>query len=198
MNKAGWSAVVALVTLCFGAGTALAHGETVKTDPKNKAEVAMPNLVSVTLTEPPTPDSQISITDGCGQEVASNISVKDETLNAAVGDAQPGRWRAAYRVISAVDGHLTEDDWSFTVEGAASCGGGGGDDEAEPTETPPDEDGAETDADDDAPVEDDGARAADTDPASDSDDGGFPVLPVVIGAVAVVGLAALVRAKTAG
>jgi len=197
MNRAGWSAVVALVTLCLGAGTALAHGETVKTDPKNKAEVAMPNLVSVTLTEPPTPDSRISITDGCGQEVASNISVKDETLRAAVGDAQPGRWRAAYSVISAVDGHLTEDDWSFTVEGAASCGGGGGD-EAEPTETPPDEDGAETDADDDAPVEDDGARAADTDPASDSDDGGFPVLPVVIGAVAVVGLAALVRAKTAG
>ena len=196
MNRAGWSAIVALVTLCLGAGTALAHGETVKADPKNKAEVAMPDLVSVTLTEPPTPDSRISITDGCGQEVASNISVKDETLRAAVGDAQPGRWRAAYRVISAADGHLTEDDWSFTVEGAASCGGGG--DEAEPTETPPDEDGAETDADDDAPVEDDGARAADTDPASDSDDGGFPVLPVVIGAVAVVGLAALVRAKTAG
>jgi len=197
MNRAGWSAVVALVTLCLDAGTALAHGETVKADPKHKAEVAMPDLVSVTLTEPPTPDSRISITDGCGQEVASNISVKDETLRAAVGDAQPGRWRAAYRVISAADGHLTEDDWSFTVEGAASCGGGGGD-EAEPTETPPDEDGAETDADDDAPVEDDGARAADTDPASDSDDGGFPVLPVVIGAVAVVGLAALVRVKTAG
>jgi len=194
MNKAGWSAVVALVILCLGAGTALAHGETVKTDPKNKAEVAMPSLVSVTLTEPPTPESQISITDGCGREVVSDISVKDKTLRAAVGDAQPGWWSAAYRVISAVDGHLTEDDWNFTVEGAVNCGGD--EDEAEPTETPLDED--EPGVDDDSPAEDDGARASDTDAASDTDDGGFPVLPLVVGAAVVVGLAALVRAKTAG
>ena len=92
MKRVGLSAVFAVAILCLGAGAALAHGDTVKTDPKKNSRVAIPNMVSVTLSEAPVPQSQLMVTDGCGDNVTGNVSVEGETLQASIGDAQPGKW----------------------------------------------------------------------------------------------------------
>jgi len=191
MRRVGLSAVFAVAILCLGAGAAFAHGDTVKTDPKKNARVAIPRMVSVTLSEAPVPQSQLMVTDGCGDNVAENVSVEGETLQASIGDAQPGKWKAAYRVVSAVDGHPTEDDWSFTVQGTADCDG---DDEvAEPTDEPSPEPTTTDDEPSSAAGDDSG-----TTNTSDTDESSFPVVPVVLGGVALVAVAAVVRAKTAG
>ena len=191
MRRVGLSAVFAVAILCLGAGAALAHGDIVKTDPKKNARVAIPRLVSVTLSEAPVPQSQLMITDGCGDNVTGNVSVDGETLQASIGDAQPGKWKAAFRVVSAVDGHPTEDDWSFTVQGTADCDGD--DDEVEPTDEPSPEPTTTDDEPSSAAGDDSG-----TTNTSDTEESSFPVIPVVLGGVALVAVAAVVRAKTAG
>ncbi|MGH2750932.1 MAG: copper resistance CopC family protein [Actinomycetota bacterium] len=191
MKRAVWSVVVVAVALCLGAGTALAHGDKIKTSPKKNARVAMPKIVSVTLSEAPVPQSQLSITDGCGRDVTGEVSVDDDTLQASVGEAQPGKWKAAYRVVSAVDGHPTQDDWTFHVQGTADCDAEDDEPTAEPSEEP-------EETDEDAAAEEDDSDTGGTSAASSSDDGSFPVMPVVLGGVALLALAAVVRAKTTG
>ena len=191
MRRVGLSAVYAVAILCLGAGAAWAHGDTVKTDPKKKATVAMPRMISVTLSEAPVPQSQLMVTDGCGDNVTGEVSVDGETLQASIGDAQPGKWKAAYRIVSAVDGHPTEDDWTFTVEGTADCDGDS--DEVEPTDEP----SPAPTATDDEPSNAAGGDSGTTN-TSDSGESSFPVVPVVLGGVALIAVAAVVRAKTAG
>lgn len=191
MKRVSLPAVFAAAILCLGAGAAWAHGDTVKRDPKKNARVAIPKMVSVTLSEAPVPQSQLMITDGCGDNVTGDVSVEGETLQASIGDAQPGKWKAAYRVVSAVDGHPTEDDWSFTVQGTADCDGET--DEVEPTDEPSPEPTTTDDEPSSAAGDDSGTTST-----SDSEDSSFPVVPVVLGGVALVAVAAVVRAKTAG
>jgi len=189
MRRVGLSAVFAGAILCLNMGAAWAHGDIVKTDPKKNAQIAMPKVVSVTLSEAPVPQSKLAITDGCGRDVTKEVSVRDDTLQASIGEAQPGKWKAAYQVVSAIDGHPTENNWSFTVEGTADCDGET--EEVTPTDDP-------------SPVPTDSAdetsNAAGDDSAttntSDSEESSFPVVPVVIGGVAIVAVAAFVRAKS--
>ena len=189
MRRVGLCAVFAVAILCLGTGAAWAHGDIVKTDPKKNTEIAMPKVVSVTLSEAPVPQSKLAVTDGCGRDVTEDVSVQDDTLQASIGDAQPGKWKAAYRVVSAVDGHPTEDNWSFTVEGTADCDGET--EEVAPTDDPspvPTDTADETSS---AAGDDSG-----TTNASDTEESSFPVVPVVIGGVALVAVAAFVRAKS--
>jgi methionine-rich copper-binding protein CopC len=177
--------------LCLGTVSAWAHGDVVKTNPKKNASVVLPKVVSVTLSEAPVPQSRLAITDGCGRDVTDEVTVRGEVLQASIGDAQPGKWTAAFRAVSAVDGHQTEDDWSFTVEGTADCDGDT--EETVPTDDPSPEptesadNGTSTAAGDDS-----------TTNTSDSEESSFPVVPVVIGGVALVAVAAVVRTKSAG
>ncbi|CAN5759564.1 hypothetical protein BH20ACT23_BH20ACT23_17900 [soil metagenome] len=191
MRRVGLSAVFAVAILCLGAGAAWAHGDTVKTDPKKNARVAIPKMVSVTLSEEPVPQSQLLITDGCGRNVTQEVSVDGDTLRASIGEAQPGKWKAAYRVVSAVDGHPTEDDWNFTVQGTADCDGDA--EEVEPTDEP----SPEPTTTDDEPASAAGDDGGTTN-TSDTEESSFPLVPVVLGGVALVAVAAVVRAKTAG
>jgi methionine-rich copper-binding protein CopC len=190
MKKVGLATVVAVAILCLGATAALAHGDTVKTDPKKNARTTMPSTVSVTLSEAPVPQSQLRIIDGCGRNVTGEVTVNGDTIQASIGDAQPGKWKAAYQVVSAVDGHPTEDDWSFTVQGTKDCDGES-EEEVAPTPEPTESTGAAGEGDD--PTSAAGDDAAST---SDTEENSFPVLPVVLGGVALVAIAALVRAKT--
>jgi methionine-rich copper-binding protein CopC len=189
MRRVGLCAVFAVATLCVGAGAAWAHGDIVKTDPKKNTEIAMPKVVSVTLSEAPVPQSKLAVTDGCGRDVTEEVSVQDDTLQASIGDAQPGKWKAAYRVVSAVDGHPTEDNWAFTVEGTADCDGET--EEVAPTIDPSPEPTDTADETSNA-AGDDSA----TTNASDSEESSFPVVPVALGGVALVAIAAFVRAKS--
>jgi methionine-rich copper-binding protein CopC len=177
--------VIAVALLGLSASAAFAHGETVKTDPEKNASLdAAPPVVTVDLTEPPTDGSLFEVTDGCGRNVAAHVIAEGNKLIAHLEAGQPGKWKAAYRIVSAADGHPSDGSWSFTVEGAADCN----DEVGSTTNTPaPTESATEP--------KDEAERVAGT-PASGSDDGGFPVIPVVVGTVAVLGAAAFVRAKT--
>jgi methionine-rich copper-binding protein CopC len=188
MKRVGLSAVFVAAILCLCIGAAWAHGDIVKTDPKKNARVALPEVVSVTLSEAPVPQSRLEITDGCGRDVTEEVAVRGEVLQASIGDAQPGKWTAAIQAVSAVDGHETEEDWSFTVEGTADCDG----DKEETVPTSPEPTESTDDATSNAAGDDS------TTSTSDSDDSSFPVVPVVIGGVALVAVAAAVRAKSAG
>jgi methionine-rich copper-binding protein CopC len=184
------SVVLAAALVCLGASAALGHGETVKTDPKKNATLsAVPQSVAVGLSEPPTNGSLFKVTDGCARNVAAHVTVEGNRLVAHIDEAQPGEWTAAYQIVSAADGHPSDGKWTFTVEGEAACGEDGSTTGTPaPTEAPAGDSG-------DVSESDDAERAAGT-PASDSDDGSFPLIPVVGGAIAVLGAAAFVRAKT--
>lgn len=191
--KAVGSVVLAAALLCLGASAALGHGETVKTDPKKNATVAaVPQTVAVDLSEPPTNGSLFKVTDGCARNVAAHVTVEGNKLVAHIDGAQPGKWKAAYQIVSAADGHPSDGSWTFTVEGVADCDSDG---DESATGTPAPTESSTGDAGDVSVPEDDTERVAGT-PASDSDDGSFPVIPVVIGAIALLGAAAFVRAKT--
>ena len=189
MTRVGLSAVFAGAILCLNMGAAWAHGDIVKTDPKKNAQIAMPRVVSVTLSEAPVPQSKLAITDGCGRDVTEEVSVRDDTLQASIGDAQPGKWKAAFQAVSAVDGYPTENNWSFTVEGTADCDGDT--EEVVPTDdpspVPTDTAGDETS---------NAAGDDSTTNTSDSEESSFPVVPVALGGVALVAIAAFVRAKS--
>lgn len=82
---------------------------------------AAPPSVLVTYAEPPTKASVFHVFDGCNSDVASDVTVLNNTIEATTDSGQPGRWRVEWRVISAVDGHLTTDAVSFQVAGVADC-----------------------------------------------------------------------------
>jgi len=190
MRRVGLSAVFAGAILCLNMGVAWAHGDIVKTDPKKNAQIAMPRVVSVTLSEAPVPQSKLAVTDGCGRDVTEEVAVRDDTLQASIGDAQPGKWKAAFQAVSAVDGHPTENNWSFTVEGTADCDGDT--EEVVPTDDPSP---VPTDTADDETSNAAGDDSATTN-TSDSEESSFPVVPVALGGVALVAVAAFVRAKS--
>jgi copper resistance protein C len=189
---------LAALSLAALSAAAYAHGEVRSTSPKADANVqSAPKRVTVTLTEAPSQDAVMRAKDGCGKQVVTTVSVAQATITGAVTDgAQPGRWAVSWRAISTVDGHPTEGKFAFTVNGVTDCSAEGGDqsssvespeatvapETAEPTVTPePTPAPTESDVDLDAA------------PASDEGGGGFPTVPVAIGAAVIVGLAVIAR-----
>jgi methionine-rich copper-binding protein CopC len=80
-----------------------------------------PARVVVSYSEPPVTQSSFAVLDGCGNEVSTSFEVLNQTIEAPIGESQPGRWRVEWSVISAVDGHLTRDNVFFTVKGERDC-----------------------------------------------------------------------------
>lgn len=112
--------VAALTTLCF-APAAWAHAAYNSSEPEPGARLdEPPGEITVSYAEPPTNQSTFQVLDGCDRNVAS-FSVLNDTIEAEIGEAQPGRWRVEWSVVSAVDGHLTRDNFSFTVRGEPDC-----------------------------------------------------------------------------
>ena len=163
--------LLTVVLLLFAAtsGTALAHGDLESASPEAGDTVRrVPQKVVVTYAEAPTDDSLLQARDGCGRFVLDGVSVEGRSQIGAVGDAQPGRWRVRYRVISAADGHLTQGSFTFMVKGRPKC-------DRRPTPGPT--------ATDDTP----------TDPDDDDEGPGFPTLALGAVGVLLVGVALLVR-----
>ena len=190
---------LAALTLVALSAAAYAHGDVRSTSPKADASVeSAPRRITVTLTEAPSQDAVMRAKDGCGKRVVTSVSVAQATITGAVTDgAQPGRWAVSWRAISTVDGHPTEGKFAFTVNGVTNCSAEGGAPSpspepttdgtvapgtAEPTVTPePTPAPTESDIDLDAA------------PASDEEGGGFPTVPVAIGAAVIVGAALVAR-----
>jgi methionine-rich copper-binding protein CopC len=108
---------------------AFAHAALTKATPKDGAKLdAVPETVEIDYAEPPTTDTRFSVIDGCGNDVANNVDVLNQSITADVSTGQPGDWQVEWSVVSAVDGHLTKDGVAFTVDGDADCDQAAGED----------------------------------------------------------------------
>lgn len=173
--------------LLVGTAPALAHGDVAKLSPPDGANLdGPPRRVAVTLTETPVPESTMRVEDGCGRKVSKDVAVEGDSIVAEIEDAQPGRWAVRWSAISAVDGHPTEGSWSFTVGGDKHCS------RSDPTD---DESPAPTDDETTSSADESPEPHADHTPASAAgdDDAGFPIVPVGIGATAIIALAIVAR-----
>src|SRR5680860_1385777 len=81
----------------------------------------VPKAVSVTLTQPPMPNGELTVRDGCGRVVSNDSNVDGDTITADVDSAQPGRWRVHFDFVSATDGHRYGSSYSFTIKGERDC-----------------------------------------------------------------------------
>jgi methionine-rich copper-binding protein CopC len=99
-----------------------AHGLLKSATPAPNARVeSTPQVVSVTLTQPPLPNGRLIVRDGCGRIVSANSNVEDDTITSAVRSAEPGKWRVRFDFVSAADGHRYARSYSFTVAGRRDC-----------------------------------------------------------------------------
>lgn len=172
--------VVACMVLGLAGSTApaYAHGEIQGTDPEPQSTLRRaPRSVAVTFTEAPTAQAVLDVTDGCKRDVGQSVDVVDATATVRLAVGQPGKWKVSYRVISALDGHMTRGGYSFTVAGKRDC-------------TP-----------DDKPTDDPAPGATQAAPPDEPDEpegSSAPVVPIAIGAVALVVIALVVRRSGSG
>lgn len=169
-------ASMALGVVVAAAAPAGAHGDIQATDPAAKATVRRaPRSVAITFTEAPTAQAVLNVTDGCKRDVGQGVEVAGATATVRVATGQPGKWQVSYRVVSSLDGHQTQGRYAFTVAGKKDC---------TPDEDPTDDPG-------DGPTQ---AAPGDTDETGDTgDSSGAPVIPIALGAVALVAVALVVR-----
>ena len=168
------------MVLCLAAAAtpAGAHGDIQATDPEPLTTVRRaPRSIAVTFTEAPTAQAVMKVTDGCKRNVAQGVDVADATATVRVATGQPGKWQVSYRVISSLDGHLTRGGYAFTVAGKKDC---------TPDETPSDDPG-------DGPT-----QAAPPNDDEEPEGSGAPVVPIALGAAALIVVAFLVRRSGSG
>ena len=156
----------------------LAHGDLAATVPPKGSTLKKPvNHLAITFSQAPTKDAVIKVVDGCDRNVVQRVDLQDRIAHVYLDNPQPGDWRVDYNIVSSVDGHPSKDGYGLTVKGKADCS------KAKPDKGDKgsgENGGSGPDASGDGPVpEDDGSS--------------FPVVPVAIGTVAVVGLAFAVR-----
>lgn len=172
--------ILVIGALCAMSAPAWGHGDIEQLRPEpEEVKAKAPDHVKLTFTEAPTKDARVTVNDGCGREMTREKYVQGSTLHVFLEKGQPGQWQVSYNVISAVDGHKTNGQYSFTVEGKADC-----------SEPEPEPDASQTV---DEPTEGtDAAADPNTIPTSD-EPGGIPIAVVAIGVLALVGVAFLVR-----
>ena len=108
--------------LLWTAPSVSAHAERTESRPAPRSkEGVAPTEIRISFTEPPTSDSQVSVFDGCGDDVVSEVSSAGTDMTISLGDGQPGQWKVETSVISGLDGHPTRDAWRFVVEGEPDC-----------------------------------------------------------------------------
>jgi methionine-rich copper-binding protein CopC len=164
-----------LLALASAVEVASAHAELVSSNPDGDSVVReIPESVSVALTEPPAPGTTVNVSDGCAQNVAASVRPAGVGLDIGIGEAEPGRWKVRFHVVSALDGHSTTGDFAFRVRGKAKCPEGleaGNDPDTQLTG------GEDPQAGDDLP--DDGLD--------------FPIIPFVVGSLMILAIALLLR-----
>lgn len=121
-SRLGALLILGMAMTVAQAGIAWPHAALQGSDPEHGARLdETPPSAIVTYAEPPTTASVFHVFDGCSSDVASDVTVLNDTIEATIDEGQPGRWRVEWRVISAVDGHLTTDGVSFRVSGEPDC-----------------------------------------------------------------------------
>lgn len=175
MRKPGAASALlfALFTVALS-GVALAHGDLQSTEPADGSHPAdPPTEVRITFTEAPTGDSRFTVVDGCDNDVLAGVSGEGPNAVLEIDGGSTGAWTVRYRVISSVDGHPSRGKFGFLVgRGPLNCDG------ADPV-------------DDETPDSDESVPPSGGGPTSD--DGDLPVVPVLVGGVAIVAIALAVR-----
>ena len=135
------SAAVGLLVaagILLPAATAAAHSELIGSDPKDGTTVAQPpTTLRVQYSEPPVSADQLEVQDGCRDDVVASADVEGNDIVAELAAGQPGKWKVSSSVVSGVDGHKTDDGFTFTVRGRPDCGGGGGGTKTTEPDPPP-------------------------------------------------------------
>ena len=126
MKKLSLAGTVAIMVLaCFA--PAAAHSRFISSIPKKDAQLAAPpKTIELNYSEPPTGDAVVTVRDGCGDDVVTEVAVSNTKVSAPLSTGQAGVWRVRYGVVSAVDGHPTRGAFTFTVDGPQDCSKGGG------------------------------------------------------------------------
>lgn len=169
------AAIGAAFLILGGTLPALAHGDLAATVPPKGSTLPKPiDHLAITFSQAPTKDAVVKVVDGCDRDVVKRVDLQDRVAHVYLSDPQPGKWRVSYRIVSSVDGHPSRNGYGLTVKGKPDC-----------SKPKPDESK-------DGPG--DGPNAAGRNGSVPEDDGSsFPVVPVAIGTVAVLGLAFAVR-----
>ncbi|HEX2241466.1 MAG TPA: copper resistance protein CopC [Actinomycetota bacterium] len=128
--------VAALTTLAIP--TALAHGDLVRTIPKaNSVRDEVPDHVLLEFSQRPRKGADIRVKDGCGDDVVRTVQLQGATAHVEIDpEAQPGHFRIAYGIVSAVDGDATQGKFAVHVRGRPECSSGPGGYEV-PLQRPP-------------------------------------------------------------
>ncbi len=168
MTKRLFLLSICLLALC---GPARAHGSYESSEPKaGRTLKTVPDEVVIEFSEDPAAESSFEVIDGCGELVGSKARLDGHVVVIPVAELSGGRdWKVTFRVISAQDGHVTKDSFRFSIGGSGCL--------APPPTSP---------------------QASPAEIATDSDESGssFPIVPVVIGAVALVGAGFGLRSLT--
>ena len=176
MTRTACKSLLLLILLALSA-PALAHGDLESTTPAEDSTVKKaPRNVSIELSEAPAPDVLLVVKDGCGRKVSAGETVNGNEVTVGIdAGAQPGKWSARFRAISAEDGHLTQDSFGFKVKGKKDCS-------PPASETP----------------EPTGSSAPPTPDGGPEDDSNAPVIPIALGAVIVTAAAFFIRRRAGG
>jgi copper resistance protein C len=107
----------------LSSGTASAHAVLEQSRPAQGAVASEPpSTVELRFSEPPAGRSTVVVTDGCRHDVAGEVTVSGRVVTVTLAAAQPGPWSVRYSVLSDADGHPSQGDLSFVVDGAPDCG----------------------------------------------------------------------------
>jgi methionine-rich copper-binding protein CopC len=114
------SAVLMIVLLAIAA-PASAHTELVSSAPAADSTAASPTAVKLTFSEQiDVRFARVSVTGPGGAEVTvGKPTVTGTIVSQPIAPREPGRYTAAYRIVSA-DGHPVSDSLSFTVSAPSS------------------------------------------------------------------------------
>jgi methionine-rich copper-binding protein CopC len=170
-------AVAGWFVFALAPSPALGHAELNESSPPKGSRVkGVPEALVLSMSETPVePATDMFVLDGCGNPVVVGVSTHEREIHVEIEDsAQPGRWRIEWETLSADDGHGSSGSFGFRVRGDQDC--------------PDEDDGAGADE----RGEGDDSQAV-GDPSADDERSGLPVVPIVIGAGALIGIAALAR-----
>ena len=186
MAKGRAGLLLALVAgLWLVPGTAGAHSELESSKPAEGARTNKPpNHIVLRFSEAPTADSVVKVSDECTKNLADDSFVAGNNFHVQIVGGTGGKYVVDYALISADDGHATEGTFSFTVKGPADCSADEPDDTAGNAGGNGDNNGDEDEA------------APDTEPTSDEDDSSSPMIPIMIGGLGAIAIAAIARLAT--
>ena len=107
------------------AGPASAHAAYESSDPANGSTVSSPpSRVIAEFTEPVVQGSTLAVFDPCGQQVDNGDSlVATDRITVTMSGEYTGVYSVSFDVVSAVDGHNTSGNFSFTSTGGDPCPG---------------------------------------------------------------------------